>query len=107
MNRREYKETLKFELYRGNRYSLITRLRIKYFSPNTNCMYMARKMWFLYSTGGVYRYLSKLIYLRIIRKYGCVIYPNASVGKGLYIAHQVGIVIGKSVIGENFTIYQN
>ena len=45
--------------------------------------------------------------MRIIHKYGCIIYPNASVGKGFFIAHPVGIVIGKSVIGENFTIYQN
>ena len=49
---------------------------------------------------------AKLIYLKILKKYGCVIFPNAIVGKGFHICHSVGIVIGTCTIGENFMIYQ-
>lgn len=57
--------------------------------------------------GGVQRVLSKLLYLKILHRYGCIIYSNINVGKGFYIAHPVGIVIGRCDIGESFTIYQN
>ena len=57
--------------------------------------------------GGVFRVLSKLLYLKILHKYGCIIYPNAKVSKGFYISHPVGIVIGCCEIGENFNILQN
>lgn len=45
--------------------------------------------------------------MRIIHKYGCCIYPNIQVGKGFFIAHPIGIVIGNCTIGENFCILQN
>lgn len=64
-------------------------------------------MWYLYSCGKFKRIISKIIYKKIIRKYGCIIYPNAKVGKGFNIVHPVGIVIGQCTIGEDFTIYQN
>ena len=61
----------------------------------------------LFLWGGVKMLLAKILYLHILHKYGCCIYPSANVGKGFYIAHPVGIVIGNCTIGENFTIYQN
>lgn len=64
-------------------------------------------MWYLYQKGGIHRYRAKFLHLKIWRKYGCCIFPIAVVGKGFFIVHPVGIVIGKAVIGENFTIYQN
>ena len=57
--------------------------------------------------GGVGKVFSKILYIRIIRKYGCVIFPSAVVGKGFYITHPTGIVVGKCNIGEDFVIYQN
>lgn len=57
--------------------------------------------------GGVKRLVAKFIYLHILHKYGCCIYPTAKVERGFYIAHPVGIVIGNSSIGKDFTIYQN
>ena len=60
-----------------------------------------------FDRGGVQRIFSKLLYLTILRRYGCIIYANINVGKGFHIAHPVGIVIGRCDIGENFTIYQN
>ena len=45
--------------------------------------------------------------MHILHKYGCRIYSSAKVERGFYIAHPVGIVIGKCTIGKNFTIHQN
>lgn len=85
----------------------LNRIRIKYFQPNTNCVYLARKTWFLHSRGKFCKLYAKFLYLRIYHKYGCCIFPSAKVGKGFYIEHPVGIVIGNCTIGENFTIHQN
>ena len=52
MTRKEYKEILDYELYGNNQLPYIKKFRIKYFQPNTNCTYLARKMWYLYSRGG-------------------------------------------------------
>lgn len=43
----------------------------------------------------------------MFHRYGCCIYANAVVGKGFFIVHPVGIVIGKCIIGNDFRIYQN
>lgn len=56
--------------------------------------------------GGGWRKLSHILYLRIYKKYGCCIFPDAVVGKGLKVYHPVGLVIGHCVIGENCTILQ-
>jgi serine O-acetyltransferase len=60
-----------------------------------------------FQSGGYWKLRSKFIYLRILHKYGCCIYPSAIVGRGFRIAHPVGIVIGECTIGEEFTILQN
>ena len=111
MTKQEYKEILKYELYfyfrvNGEKPTFIDRIRTKFIQPNTNCIFMARKMWYLYQSGVIGRFRAKLLYLRIIKKYGCVIFPNAIVGKGFHICHPVGIVIGTCTIGEDFMIYQ-
>lgn len=110
MTYREYKDILNYELYKyssGSPKNIINRFRIKYLQPNTNCVYMARKMWYLYSKGKIGRLRAKFLYLRIIHKYGCVIYPSIKVGKGFHITHPVGIVMGQCEVGEDFMIYQN
>lgn len=107
MDRKGYRQCLNYELFRGKKYSFFQRIRIKYFQPNTNCIFLARKMWWLYSRGPINRFRSKMIYLKIWRKYGCCIYPSAIVKEGFMIAHPVGIVIGNCNIGTNFTILQN
>lgn len=44
---------------------------------------------------------------RTVRKTGIEIHPGATIGKGLFIDHGYGVVIGEtSVIGDNVTIYQ-
>ena len=107
MNHKEYKEILNYELYHDCNLSLIYKLRLKYLTPSTNCTFLARRMWYLYSCGGIRRAWSRVLYLKIWRRYGCCIYPNAEVDCGFYVVHPVGVVIGKCVIGQNFTIYQN
>lgn len=42
------------------------------------------------------------------RKTGIEIHPGATIGKGLFIDHGMGVVIGETAeIGDNCTIYQN
>lgn len=106
MTRKEFRKLIKHELYGDKKISALNKIRIKYFQPNTNCMYLARKMWF-YHNEKKFKLLAKLLYKKIFRKYGCCIYPSAIVGKGFFIAHPVAITIGRCVIGDNFAIYQN
>ena len=105
----EYKEILNYELYRhfNGKLTLLQKIRIRYFQPNTNCMLMARKMWYYYQRGGVFTILSKILYLRIIRRYGCVLFPSAKIGRGFHITHPTGIVLGNCRAGTDFMIYQN
>lgn len=109
MTYKQYRETLNYELYRlsWTHPPLLHKIRIKYFQPNTNCMYLARKMWFFHEKGLLGKLYAKTLYMKILKKYGCVIYPNIKVGKGFFITHPVGIVIGKCTIGENFMVYNS
>ena len=54
MTKQEYKEFLNYELYyyfrqKGSNPNFFDRIRTKYFQPNTNCILLARKMWYLYA----------------------------------------------------------
>ncbi len=63
-----------------------------------------RAQWF-YNRGFYFiaRYLSE----RCKRKTGIEIHPAAKIGKGLFIDHGSGVVIGETtIIGDNCTIYQ-
>ena len=51
--------------------------------------------------------MARLISQRAARKTGIEIHPGAKIGKGLFIDHGTGVVIGETAeIGENCTIYQ-
>lgn len=59
----------------------------------------------LYVSGHYFwaRYLSQ----RSARKTGIEIHPGAQIGKGLFIDHGTGVIIGETtVIGNNVTLYQ-
>ncbi len=44
---------------------------------------------------------------RTVRKTGIEIHPGAQIGKGLFIDHGAGVVIGETaIIGDNVTLYQ-
>ena len=53
-------------------------------------------------------FLARWISQRALRKTGIEIHPGATIGKGLFIDHGSGVVIGETAeIGDNCTIYQN
>lgn len=52
-------------------------------------------------------FLARWYSQRSARKTGIEIHPGATIGKGLFIDHGIGVVIGEtSVIGDNVTLYQ-
>ncbi len=59
----------------------------------------------LYEKGKYYK--ARKISQRAARKTGIEIHPGAQIGKGLFIDHGHGVVIGETtIIGDNVTIYQ-
>ncbi len=56
---------------------------------------------------GKHYFLARWISQRTARKTGIEIHPGAVIGKGLFIDHGSGVIIGEtSVIGNNVTLYQ-
>lgn len=52
-------------------------------------------------------FLARWISQRAARKTGIEIHPGAAIGKGLFIDHGSGVIIGETtVIGDNVTLYQ-
>ncbi|SCP97025.1 serine O-acetyltransferase EpsC [Anaerobium acetethylicum] len=52
-------------------------------------------------------FLARWISQRTVRKTGIEIHPGAEIGKGLFIDHGCGVVIGETaIIGDNVTLYQ-
>lgn len=58
MTYKEYKGFLSCDLYRdgGVKPNWLNRIRIKYFQPNTNCVYLARKCGFYTQKGNFANY---------------------------------------------------
>ena len=53
-------------------------------------------------------FIARWISQRALRRTGIEIHPGAKIGKGLFIDHGSGVVIGETTeIGDNCTIYQN
>ena len=54
-----------------------------------------------------HKFIARWISQRSRHKTGIEIHPGATIGKGLFIDHGMGVVIGETtVIGDNCTIYQ-
>lgn len=52
-------------------------------------------------------FLARWYSQRTVRKTGIEIHPGASIGKGLFIDHGHGVVIGETaIVGDNVTLYQ-
>jgi len=52
-------------------------------------------------------FLARWVSQRAARKTGIEIHPGATIGKGLFIDHGIGVVIGETAeIGDNVTLYQ-
>lgn len=73
--------------------------------PTFHVMLSYRRAHRLYQKGHYFwaRYVSQ----RAVRKTGIEIHPGAVIGKGLFIDHGSGVVIGETaVLGDNVTLYQ-
>ena len=54
------------------------------------------------------KFLARWISQRSRKKTGIEIHPGATIGRGLFIDHGMGVVIGETTqIGDNCTLYQN
>lgn len=52
-------------------------------------------------------FLARYVSQRGVRKTGIEIHPGAQIGKGLFIDHGHGVIIGETtIIGDNVTLYQ-
>ncbi len=52
-------------------------------------------------------FFARLVSQRAVRKTGIEIHPGAQIGKGFFIDHGSGVIIGEtSIIGDNVTLYQ-
>ena len=59
----------------------------------------------LYKSG--HYFLARWISQRAVRKTGIEIHPGAKIGKGFFIDHVNGVIIGETtIIGDNVTLYQ-
>ncbi len=52
-------------------------------------------------------FLARWVSQRAVRKTGIEIHPGAKIGKGLFIDHGSGVIIGETAeLGDNVTLYQ-
>ena len=73
--------------------------------PSFKAIWKYRKAHKLYEKGHYFR--ARWISQRAARKTGIEIHPGAVIGKGLFIDHGHGVVIGETtIIGDNVTLYQ-
>ncbi|MBS6194628.1 MAG: serine O-acetyltransferase [Clostridiales bacterium] len=73
--------------------------------PSFRVMIQYRRAHKLYKKG--HYFMARLISQRAARKTGIEIHPGATIGKGLFIDHGSGVIIGETtIIGDNVTLYQ-
>lgn len=73
--------------------------------PSFKAMMHYRVAHWLY-TGGHY-FWARWVSQRAVRKTGIEIHPGARIGRGLFIDHGNGVIIGETaIIGDNVTLYQ-
>lgn len=67
-------------------------------------MYRVAHKWYINGHYFWARWLSQ----KAVRKTGIEIHPGAQIGKGLFIDHGAGVIIGETtIIGDNCTLYQD
>lgn len=73
--------------------------------PSFRVMIKYRRAHKLYEKG--HYFWARWISQRAARKTGIEIHPGATIGKGLFIDHGSGVIIGETtIIGDNVTLYQ-
>ena len=112
MDKKFFKQCIQEEVYgqykkAKNRLNFFDKIWCKFLSPQTNAVYLIRKKELYESGGGLKRLIARLIFLKLIRRYGVHVGKGVTIDIGLTIPHPIGIVIGASHIGKNFKILQN
>ncbi len=73
--------------------------------PSFRALLKYRKAHKLYLKG--HYFLARYVSQKAARKTGIEIHPGAQIGKGLFIDHGHGVIIGETtIIGDNVTLYQ-
>lgn len=73
--------------------------------PYVEALYWHRIAHKMYQKGDYYK--ARKISQKMARKTGIEIHPGAKIGKGFFIDHGHGVVIGETtIIGDNVTLYQ-
>lgn len=73
--------------------------------PSFRVMIQYRRAHKLYEKG--HFFLARWVSQRAARRTGIEIHPGAKIGKGLFIDHGTGVIIGETtIIGDNVTLYQ-
>lgn len=73
--------------------------------PSFKVMISYRRAHKLYEKG--HYFLARWICQRAARRTGIEIHPGATIGKGFFIDHGAGVIIGETtIIGDNVTLYQ-
>lgn len=73
--------------------------------PSFKAMLHYRVAHWLYGRG--HFFWARWVSQRAVRKTGIEIHPGATIGKGLFIDHGNGVIIGETaIVGDNVTLYQ-
>ncbi len=73
--------------------------------PSFRVMLSYRRAHKLYLKG--HYFWARLISQRAVRRTGIEIHPGATIGKGFFIDHGSGVIIGETaIVGDNVTLYQ-
>jgi len=82
-----------------------SKIEILFCYPGLRAVQLHRIAHFLHKRG--WRFLSRLLSVRIRKSTGIDIHPAAQLGRRLFIDHGMGVVIGETCeIGDDVTIYQ-
>ena len=80
-------------------------LEIYFLYPGVKAIRMHRVAHWFYKHN--MKFIARAISQRAVRKTGIEIHPGATIGKGFFIDHGNGVIIGETtIIGDNVTLYQ-
>lgn len=80
----------------------------KYIRPESNAVYLIRKYQYCMQKGNaIYKLRGKFYEIKLLKRYGIYVHPEAEIGEELRIYQPHGIFLTNVKIGKNFTIFQN
>lgn len=111
MTKKEFKYYIKNDIYLshinyGDKFVFIKKFYLLHIAPETNSVFLIRKKMYYESKGKIGQIIARLIRCKLIKKYGIHVSKGAIIGPGFRIVHPISIVITRSRIGKNFTVFQ-